>query len=214
MLKSHKITSANGGCETIVTSINLVVIWLRVRDNYTMKLILIHGAPATGKMTVARKLADITEFPLVDNHIAIDLARNIFGFVSPGFWDLVHDVRVATLRAAARAHVPILITTAAYSYPEDIALLEDYERVVSEFNGTVSYVHLYCSKKMLMNRVTAPDRIERGKLSTREGLKKYLAKHSFVAVQREDCIQLSTDDTSPLENARNIAHHYNLMKPS
>lgn len=69
-----------------------------------MKLVLIHGAPSTGKLTVARELALLTGSPLVDNHAAIDIARMIFGFAAPGFWDLVHDLRVTTLRGAAKAN--------------------------------------------------------------------------------------------------------------
>lgn len=175
-----------------------------------MKLLLIHGPPAAGKMTVARKLSEITGAPLIDNHVAIDLARNIFGFAVPGFWELVHDVRVATLRGAARANVPFLITTAAYSHPDDLSLLEDYERAVVEFGGSVAYVYLACSEKILMNRVTAPDRVERGKLSTTDGLKKYLSRNNFTAVPREDCLELSTEGTSPQKNATRIAHHLNL----
>ena len=179
-----------------------------------MKLIVIHGAPATGKMTVARELASFTKFPFVDNHIAIDLARNIFGSATSGFWDLVHDVRVATIRGAARAEVPLLITTAAYSHPDDLPLLEDYENAVSEFNGTVSYVYLFCSETTLMHRISSVSRVERGKMSSKAELSKYLEKKNNIAVPQDDCIHLSTEDTSPRENAEKIARHYKLIKPS
>ena len=51
-----------------------------------MKLLLIHGAPATGKLTVARELSRLTNIALVDNHAAIDIARMVFGFAKPGFF--------------------------------------------------------------------------------------------------------------------------------
>lgn len=176
-----------------------------------MKLILVHGPPATGKMTVSRKLADITGAPLVDNHVAIDLARNVFGFGAPGFWELVHDVRVATLRAAARADVPVLITTAAYNHPGDLVLLRSYEGAVQEFGGSVSYVYLTCSEQTLMKRVVAPERRERGKLSTQDGLKNYLAANNFEPAPRDACLQLSTEISSPLANAQAIALHFGLI---
>lgn len=176
-----------------------------------MKLILVHGPPAAGKMTVSRKLAEVTGAPLVDNHIAIDLARNVFGFAAPGFWELAHDVRVATLRAAARADIAVLITTAAYSHPEDLDLLRNYEDAIAEFGGHVSYVYLSCSERILMQRVTASDRQQRGKLSSKDGLKKYLAKNNFVPAPREACLILSTEDTSPFDNAMAIALHFGLL---
>ena len=43
-----------------------------------MKLLFLHGAPATGKLTVAKALLRIVPGRLFDNHAAIDLARTIF----------------------------------------------------------------------------------------------------------------------------------------
>ncbi|WP_299548672.1 hypothetical protein [uncultured Tateyamaria sp.] len=114
-----------------------------------MKLFLIHGAPATGKLTVARELALLTGSPLVDNHAAIDMARMVFGFAQPGFWDLVHDLRVTTLRSAAMANVPRLITTAAYSHPADARLLREYDLAIEEYGGIIEPIHLFCSVKTL-----------------------------------------------------------------
>jgi hypothetical protein len=56
-----------------------------------MKLLFIHGAPAAGKLTTARALLNRVSGRLFDNHAAIDLARTVFDFGAPGFWELVHD---------------------------------------------------------------------------------------------------------------------------
>ena len=62
-----------------------------------MHLVLLHGAPATGKHTIGRELAARTGFELYHNHLVVDavLARHAFG--SPGF--------VAERDAAWRAHL-------------------------------------------------------------------------------------------------------------
>jgi hypothetical protein len=67
-----------------------------------MKLIFLHGAPATGKLTVATALLRVVPGRLLDNHAAIDFALTMFDFGAPGFWDLVHDVRLSALDAAAQ----------------------------------------------------------------------------------------------------------------
>ncbi len=67
-----------------------------------MKLVFLHGAPAVGKLTVAKALLRIVPGRLMDNHAAIDLALTIFEFGAPGFWELVHEVRYSALDAAAR----------------------------------------------------------------------------------------------------------------
>ena len=51
-----------------------------------MKLLLLHGAPAAGKLTVAKALLGMVPGRLFDNHVAIDLALTIFDFDAPGFW--------------------------------------------------------------------------------------------------------------------------------
>ena len=53
-----------------------------------MKLVFIHGAPAAGKLTTAR-LLDRVGGRLFDNHAAIDVARTVFEFGTPEFWELV-----------------------------------------------------------------------------------------------------------------------------
>ena len=66
-----------------------------------MKLLFLHGSPATGKLTVAKALLQTVQGRLFDNHAAIDLARTIFEFGAPGFWELVHSVRYAAFDTAA-----------------------------------------------------------------------------------------------------------------
>ena len=66
-----------------------------------MKLLLLHGAPAAGKLTVAKALLRQVPGRLFDNHAAIDLARTIFDFGAPGFWELVRSLRYAALEAGA-----------------------------------------------------------------------------------------------------------------
>ena len=45
-----------------------------------MKLLFIHGAPASGKLTVAKAVLQAVPGRLFDNHAAIDVARTVFDF--------------------------------------------------------------------------------------------------------------------------------------
>ncbi|WP_184562174.1 hypothetical protein [Sulfitobacter undariae] len=175
-----------------------------------MRLFFIHGAPATGKFTVARELSLLTETPLVDNHAAIDIAKMVFGFAQPCFWDLVHDLRMTTLRGATKANLPRFITTAAYSHPVDAPLVEDYDSVIKEFGGFIEPVHLYCSEETLMDRVSASERLQKGKIASPKGLKGYLDRNNFVAMPRDNCLSLSTESTTPEETAIAIAQHFEI----
>jgi len=48
-------------------------------------LIFIHGAPATGKYTVARELAALTGHELYHNHLVVDEVLKAHAFGTPGF---------------------------------------------------------------------------------------------------------------------------------
>ena len=79
-----------------------------------MKLLFLHGAPAAGKLTVAKAVLGTVRGRLFDNHAAIDLARTVFDFGAPGFWELVHSARCAGIDAAAEHGVHIGIRDGAW----------------------------------------------------------------------------------------------------
>ncbi|WP_256114171.1 hypothetical protein [Vibrio campbellii] len=43
-----------------------------------MKVVWIHGAPAAGKLTVAKELNEQFGFKLIHNHLAVDLSLAIY----------------------------------------------------------------------------------------------------------------------------------------
>ena len=76
-----------------------------------MKLLFLHGAPAAGKLTVAKALLGMVPGRLSDNHAAIDMALTVFDFDAPGFWELVHSLRCSTFEAAAAHGAGLVVTT-------------------------------------------------------------------------------------------------------
>jgi len=86
---------------------------------FIMKLLFLHGSPATGKLTVAKALLRMVPGRLMDNHASIDFARQIFDFDAPGFWQQVHNIRYSAMDAAASNGVALLVTTFCYAEPED-----------------------------------------------------------------------------------------------
>ena len=58
-----------------------------------MKLIILFGPPAVGKMTVGQELSKITGYKLLHNHMTIDLVTEFFDFGTPQFERLVPTFR-------------------------------------------------------------------------------------------------------------------------
>jgi hypothetical protein len=177
-----------------------------------MKLLLLHGAPATGKLTVAKALLRQVPGRLFDNHAAIDLARTIFDFGAPGFWELVRAVRYAALEAGAANGVALVVTTFCYADPDDLPQFAAFEEIMQRNGGELLPVFLRCSREEALKRVGNPDRIERRKMTSAASLSKYLDDYNFTPVPSADCLTLDTEAQSAEAIAHEIVSHFGLGK--
>jgi hypothetical protein len=179
-----------------------------------MNLLFLHGAPASGKRTVAEAVVHLTAGRLFDNHAAVDFARTVLDFDAPGFWDLVHSARIIALEKAVEHGVPLVVLTSCYSHPEDLPLLEHFERVLDHPGGRLLPVFLSCSRRTLEERVGAPDRVQRRKVTSKEGLDRCLARWNLVPVPRPSCYTVDTDAATPAQAAAAIVAHFGLDRPA
>jgi chloramphenicol 3-O-phosphotransferase len=175
-----------------------------------MKLVFLHGAPATGKLSVAKALLGIVPGRLFDNHTAIDFARTIFDFGAPGFWELVHTVRYSAMDAAAEHGVALVVTTFCYVEPDDRVQFENFEETMQRHGGELLPVFLHCSREEAARRVGNPDRVERRKMTSAESLNRYLDDYKFSPVPRPDCLKLDTEVKSAEVTAQEIISHFGL----
>jgi hypothetical protein len=175
-----------------------------------MKLVFLHGSPAVGKLTVANALLRIVSGRLFDNHAAIDLARTVFDFGAPGFWELVHSVRCSAFDTAAEHGVLLVVTTFCYAEPDDLAQYQEFEEIMQRHNGELLPVFLHCSREEAARRVGNPDRVERRKITSQEGLFRDLDNFRFPPVPRSDCLKLDTEARSADLNAQEIIRRFGL----
>ena len=175
-----------------------------------MKLLFLHGSPATGKLTVAKALLGIVPGRLFDNHAGIDLARTIFEFDAPGFWDLVHTVRYAALDAAAAHGVPLVVMTFCYAEPDDRPQFEQFEEIMQRHGGDLLPVFLHCSYAEAARRVGNPDRVERRKMASAASLAEFLDQNNFTSLPRPDCLKLDTEVRPAAATAQEIVRHFGL----
>jgi hypothetical protein len=178
-----------------------------------MKLLFLHGSPATGKLTVAKALLGMVPGRLFDNHAAIDLARTIFDFGAPGFWELVHSVRYSAIDAAAEHGVALVVTTFCYVEPDDRVQYEKFEEIMQRHGGELLPVFLHCSREEAARRVGNPDRVERRKMTSEESLNRYLDSYKFSPVPRPDCLTLDTEVKPAEATAQEIVRQFGLNVP-
>jgi chloramphenicol 3-O-phosphotransferase len=175
-----------------------------------MKLVFLHGAPATGKLTVAKALLDIVPGRLLDNHAAIDFALAMFAFGAPGFWELVHQVRLAALEEGARHGVSLAVMTFCYSDPIDLPYFEDFENLMLHARGELLPAYLHCADDEIARRIGNADRVRRRKTSSMAALEEFRTQYNDAPVPREGCLKLDSAARSAEETAREIARHFAL----
>ena len=176
-----------------------------------MDLLFLHGAPASGKLTVAEALTHAISCRLFDNHSAINVAKTVLDFGEPGFWQLTRDVRLDALRAAALQNVPLVITTFCYT-ANAVSVYSQIEALIHEFGGTVFPAFLHCSAEETEKRIGNQDRIEKGKLSSMNDFYDFGAGLIFTPVERSNCLSLDTSTILPDITAQTIINYFGLKK--
>ncbi|MBO0765433.1 MAG: hypothetical protein J2P50_12710 [Hyphomicrobiaceae bacterium] len=175
-----------------------------------MKLIFIHGAPGAGKLTTAQALLGRVDGRLFDNHAAIDVARTVFEFGAPGFWELVQSVRLSVLSAAAERGVPLVVVTFVYVEPHDLPTFVQFEAAVQRHGGRLLPVFLQCSTEEIVRRIGNPDRVARNKMASGPSARDFMARHRVCAVPRPDCLVLDSEANDAGANAAAIIRHFSL----
>lgn len=109
-----------------------------------MNLIIVLGPPAVGKMTVGQELSKLTGYPLLHNHMTIDLVTELFDFGTPQFGRLVPAFRQMLVAEAAASDLPGLIFTFVWAFDvdEDKQFLDGLRDVVAEHGGATYYAEL------------------------------------------------------------------------
>ncbi|MEQ1645595.1 MAG: AAA family ATPase, partial [Pyrinomonadaceae bacterium] len=179
-------------------------------DWRTMKLIIIHGPPAAGKLTVSRRLAERTGYKLYHNHISIDCVKPVFEFGSIPFWRLITKIRLETFAEAAREDVS-LIHTFCYAKGHDDEQFRQFIAAVEDNGGEVNCVLLFCDDETRRQRIVADERKQIGKLSDPDSIDMSREKFDlFSPLPGRETLIIDTTETLPDEAARQIIERYNL----
>ncbi len=75
-----------------------------------MTLVFIHGMAASGKLTIARELAELTGMPVFHNHLVVDAVLSVFDFGTEPFIKLRHEMWMAMFREAVRLDRSLIFT--------------------------------------------------------------------------------------------------------
>ena len=173
-----------------------------------MKVIFLYGAPASGKLTIGKKLAEKTGIPLFHNHLTFDLAEVLYEPFTKPFNEYCAKLRLGVFEEAKLVHQD-LIFTFFYISPDDNNFVNKVIHIVGESN--VKFIKIEASSDMLLDRVENKDRAKYSKINSKSVLTRYLKENNWSeSIEETDSLIISTDNLTPDEAVQRIIEEYDL----
>ena len=175
-----------------------------------MKLVILYGAPAAGKLTIATELGKQTGFKVFHNHLSIDCVKPVFDFGTPPFLRMIETIRFAIIAEAARERVD-LIHTFVYAFGEDDEHFAKLIASAEDNGGEVHLVLLKCDEEVLRSRIGNESRVKIGKLTDPDSIDRSLKRYNLRSTYPgRDSLVIDTTELEPCEAAAQIIEHFGL----
>ena len=177
-----------------------------------MRLIFIYGLPATGKLTVAQELANLSGYKLFHNHLVVDLLLSTFEFGSVPFVELREEIWLSVFEQACRSELAGLIFTFNPEKTVRAGFIEQTVNIVSKSGGEVNFVELVCPLEELKRRIDSPSRLQYRKLSSLTLFERLHAAGEFdTSHMPRPHLTIDTSLSRPVEAAMQIGKTLHLV---
>ncbi len=161
-----------------------------------MRLLFLYGPVASGKLTIARLVAERTGLALFHNHLVVDAVAAVFPFGSEPFVRLREQFWLEMFAAAVANERSLVFTfapepTVSADFPWKV------KELVEAAGSSVLFITLNVSPEQQEQRLTAPSRKAFGKLQSPELLRELRAgmAECMQAMPTAD-LRIDTDVTS------------------
>lgn len=199
------------------------VLWDSWTGTCCLKLIVIFGPPAVGKMSVGAELASRTGLLLFHNHVAIEPALKLFPFGSLPFIRLVRTFRNQVFHEVAQSDSPGMIYTFLWNLSDerDKQYIDEVASIFRSRGADVCYVELYSPLGVRLERNRTEERL-REKPSKRDveaSEQRLLAneKHRLNSdgdfFYPEQHLRIDNTEISAREAAEQIIHRFQMRTP-
>ena len=123
-----------------------------------MKLVVILGAGAVGKMTVGQELAKITGLRLFHNHMSMEILFEVFGFAPRG---LPQRIRKLFFEEFVKTDLEGMIFTylLAFDSDKDLEALNSLVDIFRQEGAEVCYVELVAPQEIRLQRNASENRL-------------------------------------------------------
>jgi len=165
-----------------------------------MKLIILFGPLAVGKMTVGQELEKITGLKLFHNHMTIEMVLPFFDQYSKSFRKLVDSFRIQMFEEIAKSNLEGVIFTYVWELDQkqDCDFIDRIAEIFEKENANIYYAELEADAETRLKRNKSPNR-----------LKYKPSKSDFKASEKE---LIDTDRLQTLNTKENVFERKNHFK--
>ena len=127
-----------------------------------MKLVIIFGPQAVGKMTVGQELQKQTDLKLFHNHMTIDLVSNFFSYSTAEGKRLVELFRKEIFESVAKSDLEGLIFTFLWAFDlrQDWDYMDNLFNLFKKHGAEVYFVELETDMQTRLERNKTANRLE------------------------------------------------------
>ncbi|RJX24703.1 MAG: shikimate kinase [Acholeplasma sp.] len=184
-----------------------------------MKLIILIGPHAVGKMTVGQSLSQKTGIPLFHNHVSIELSTELLGLFNAKQMALSNALREVIFDHVSKAQQEGLIFTFMWAFDEkaDEEYLNHLENRFKDQGAEVYYVELEADKEVRFERNHTENRLKHKATKRNLDLSNHLfktleEKHRLNSlpgeVKKENYLKINNTHLEPNEVADQIIHYF------
>ncbi len=193
---------------------------LAVFERGGLKLVLLFGPQAVGKMTVGQELEKITGLKLFHNHMTIDLLEPFFGF-SPDMWRLTTLFREEIFKLFSQTDQYGIIFTFVWAFDlkEDWDFVEKVCEIFQQNGSDIYFIELEADITERLKRNSTENRLihkpTKRKINQSESdLLNSFEKHRLNStkgeIKQENYLKINNTKIAAEEVAQMIKKHFQI----
>lgn len=186
-----------------------------------MKLVLLFGPQAVGKMTVGQELEKMTGLKLFHNHMSIDLVAPFFSYGTEEGKRLVNLIRFELFESFAKSNQEGMIFTFVWAMDmkEDWDYVDRICKIFEKEGSEIYFVELEADMNVRLERNITENRLrckstKRDTEFTERDIRNTLEKHRLNStpgeITRENYLYLNNEQLLPEETAKIIKDTFSL----